>query len=115
MITPEVAAEYGLPLPEWILIKSVADVSKTERHKTKLHIGEASSIALAEELRNVLLVLDDAEARKYAVKFGFNITGTLGILMLAHRQGLIQNLATEIEKLRAINFWLPRDVDTLIR
>jgi predicted nucleic acid-binding protein len=53
-ITPEVAGEFGEPLPDWIAIVSVKDVLKTKIIEQSLDLGEASSIALAIETANLL-------------------------------------------------------------
>jgi predicted nucleic acid-binding protein len=48
--TPEIALEFGKKLPEWILIKSVADKKLQYFYAEKVDMGEASAIALALEL-----------------------------------------------------------------
>jgi predicted nucleic acid-binding protein len=69
-----------------------------------LDLGEASAIALALELENVLLILDDLKGRVEAEKLGFRITGTLGILFKAKKLGLIPELKPFIEKLKDVGF-----------
>jgi predicted nucleic acid-binding protein len=54
-------------------------------------VGEASAIALALELPDAYLILDDRRARKVAVTFGLQITGTLGILLKAKLTGFYTN------------------------
>jgi predicted nucleic acid-binding protein len=44
-ITPEVAKEFGEPLPSWIAVVSVTDLSKTTLIEKTLDLGEASAIA----------------------------------------------------------------------
>lgn len=58
----------------------------------RLGIGERSCIAIA-YLRHGLFASDDLEARRMAQRYGINITGTIGILLLNIRQGL---LTTEV-------------------
>jgi len=56
IVTPEVADEYGDPLPEWITIQAVSDSEKIKILNKFIGLGESSAIALALETRNVLLI-----------------------------------------------------------
>jgi predicted nucleic acid-binding protein len=89
LTTPEIAAEYGSPLPEWIIITSVKDKSFQKKLTSVVDKGEASAIALAHETEHKYLITDDLEARKLAVKLGLSIIGTLGILLRAKQEGCI--------------------------
>ncbi|ASJ09762.1 hypothetical protein A3L11_06635 [Thermococcus siculi] len=66
--------------------------------------GEAETIALALENNLDLVVLDDKDARKVARGFGVRVTGTLGILLIAKRRGLIESIKPYIETLRKSGF-----------
>jgi predicted nucleic acid-binding protein len=91
IVTPEVANEFGDPLPDWVSIISVKDTSKINFFTNNLDIGESSTIALASEIDNPLLILDDGKARRYAKSMDLNITGTLGIIIKSHELGLIED------------------------
>jgi uncharacterized protein len=58
-----------------------------------LDLGEAEAIALAiripESIVLLIVLLDDAQARRVAERFGINRIGTLGILRRAKKAGLI--------------------------
>ena len=43
--------------------------------------GESEAIALALELEDVTILLDDKKARRLAEQFGLPITGTVGMLL----------------------------------
>jgi predicted nucleic acid-binding protein len=101
IITPEVKEEFGKNLPEWIKINKVKDKKKQEDLETKLDKGEAASIALALELPNTILIIDELKGRKIAHSLGINIIGTIGILLLAERKGLIKDFIGTI--LRLVN------------
>lgn len=73
--------------------------------------GEREAILLAQELVADLLLVDDKQARQAAADFGIAITGTLGILDKAAREGLI-DLETAIKKMQKTNF---RIADDLVR
>ncbi len=64
--TPEVEKEFGDELPNWITVQQVKDKKYQLFLETQLDIGEASAIALAIELGNSTLLLDDLNARKIA-------------------------------------------------
>jgi len=54
----------------------------------KLGKGEASCLAIA-MLRELKILTDDWDARKYAHKFGIPVSGTIGVLVLAASEGII--------------------------
>jgi predicted nucleic acid-binding protein len=82
--------------------------------------GESSAIALALDTIEAkgaiepLLILDDAQARSFAQDLGLAITGTLGILIAAFRQGIIADLDPIIARLKACDFRLPRDLPAIL-
>ena len=78
--TPEVAVEFGYELPDWIHIENVKDKKYQEFLETQIDWGEASAIALAKEMEDPLLLLDDLKARKLATKLNLKFTGTLGVI-----------------------------------
>jgi predicted nucleic acid-binding protein len=110
-ITEEIAFEFGETLPEWIRIESVKNKKYQQLLDLYLDLGEASAIALALEKVEVLLILDDLKGRKEAEKLGFRITGTLGILFKAKKEGLITELKPYIEKLKAVGFRLSSKIE----
>ncbi|HPF94235.1 MAG TPA: DUF3368 domain-containing protein [Tenuifilaceae bacterium] len=110
-VTEEIALEFGESLPEWIRIESVKNKKYQQLLDLYLDLGEASAIALALEKVDVLLVLDDLKGRKEAEKLGFRITGTLGILFKAKKNGLISELKCYIEKLKAVGFRLSSKIE----
>jgi predicted nucleic acid-binding protein len=114
-ITSEVAAEYGEPLPSWICTQAVNDASKTLAYSRFIDLGESSAIALAMEADNALLIVDDLQARQFAMSLGLEITGTLGILIRAYNNGIVTDLHTAISKLKKIGFHLPSNIDQLIQ
>jgi hypothetical protein len=59
---------------------------------------------LALELREAVVVLDDALARRVAETLGLNVTGTLGLLLDAKRAGLITAVGPLLDQLEALRF-----------
>ena len=68
--------------------------------------GEAEALSLAKSRPGSLLVVDDLRARRIAVQLALRHTGTLGILGMAKRSGLIAEVAPEVERLRRAGFRL---------
>jgi hypothetical protein len=71
---------------------------------TNLGPGEAEALMLALELREAVVVLDDALARRVAETLGLNMTGTLGLLLDAKRAGLIPAVGPSLDQLEALHF-----------
>ena len=110
VVTEEIYAEFGEPLPQWIEVKQVSNKKYQLLLESALDKGEASAIALAMELDNVLLVVDDLRGRKEAKRLGIKITGTLGILFRAKQAGLLPLLKPYLERLQAFGFRITPDI-----
>lgn len=94
-------------LPEWIEVKQTNLTANAALDH--LDAGEREAILLARELSADLLLVDDKPARQTAVSFGVAVTGTLGILDRAAREGLI-DLKAVIGKLQKTNFHIAGDL-----
>jgi predicted nucleic acid-binding protein len=66
----------------------------------ELERGEAEAVAWAVEKPDALLVWDERRGRLAALNLGENLIGTLGVLLVAKRQGLLAALAPELEKVQ---------------
>lgn len=108
--TPEIAKEFGENLPKWIIIQSVKDKKYQEFLETQVDLGEASAIALAKELDDVLLLLDDLKARKLASRLNLKYTGALGIITKAKQLLIIEAVKPLIDKLIATNFRISKKI-----
>lgn len=85
----------------------VVEISnKKHQHELEKELGkgEASALALASEMENVLLLLDDLKARKAAKKLGIKFTGTLGIIHKAKELHIIEKVKPLVKDLLATNF-----------
>lgn len=98
-ITREVLNEFENLVPVWIIIKEVKDLEKQFAFEKRLDRGEASALALALETDNSLLIIDEIKGRKFAQSLNIDIIGTIGILLLAHKKGLLDNLSDIIRLL----------------
>lgn len=96
LITPEVYQEFGKSSESWIEVRKVNDRKYLTALSVFIDQGEASTIALAMEMENSLLILDDLKARKLAERLDLKITGTLGVLLKAKEKKLITNTANNL-------------------
>jgi predicted nucleic acid-binding protein len=55
----------------------------------RLHRGELESMVLAREVQADYVLLDDLLARRRAQRLGLKTMGTVGVIVLAYRQGRI--------------------------
>jgi len=104
IVTNDICVEFGEPLPEWVEIRNVVNVKYQQLLELTLDKGESSAIALAMELENVLLIIDDLKARKEAKRLGLQMTGTLGVLYTAKQKRLIPALKPYLEILQSVDF-----------
>lgn len=78
--------------------------------------GEAEAIALALGNPGSTVLLDDAQARRVAERFGVARIGTLGILRKARIAGLIGPIAPHVTTLRENGIYIRRElVEAVLR
>jgi predicted nucleic acid-binding protein len=109
--TVEIATEFGEPLPEWVEILSVKSKDTQRLLEMQIDKGESSAIALALEISDSLLILDDIKARKVATQLGLSITGTLGIIIKAKLEGIIPSVIPILNKIKQTDFRLSNEVE----
>lgn len=66
--------------------------------------GETEVIAHAYSKKNLKVALDDKAARNCAASVGVNVIGTIGLILIAGKNGYIENPVTCLEKLRETGF-----------
>ena len=111
IVTSVIAEEFGQPLPEWIRISNPDNLNYQTILSATVDKGEASALALAVELKDSLLIIDDSKARKLALQLGLKFTGTLGVIVDAKLSGHIGSIKPIIEKIKATNFRLTPDLE----
>ncbi len=109
--TPDIAAEYGIVLPNWVQVVAVVDRTKQELLELQIDKGESSAIALAIETPSANIILDDYKARKIAMQLGLDVTGTVGVIIKAKLNGIIPSIKPFLEKISRTNFRLSADVE----
>jgi predicted nucleic acid-binding protein len=88
----------------WIKVESVKNRMAVETLSLTLDKGEAEAIVLSRE-KESLLIIDDGAGRKTAELLGVKITGTVGILLLASKDGRL-SLRKTMDELKSVGFRL---------
>ncbi len=88
---------------DWVEVRPDPEYKSNDPAEIALDDGERAAIALAAVINADLILMDDRAGAAVANRRGFTVTGTLGILDLAARRGLI-DLARVFERLRDTNF-----------
>ncbi|NEP44022.1 MAG: DUF3368 domain-containing protein [Okeania sp. SIO2H7] len=101
MVVTEIRSYLG-----WLRVQPVQNTAIIANLKTQMDPGEAETIALALELENVTLILDDKKARRVALEKGLRVTGTLGILLRAKSLGVINEIKPLLDELLQADFRL---------
>lgn len=86
----------------------VCHVTKTVliEKSTGLGKGELEAISLYKQLSADLLLVDDARAKKVAYLNNLEVMGSLGVLLLAKRQGLIETIKPALALLRCSDIFI---------
>ncbi|MGK7900639.1 MAG: DUF3368 domain-containing protein [Hormoscilla sp.] len=89
----------------WIAVRQAID-REILPQVTELGSGEKEAIALALEIPDSLVILDDALGRRCAGQLGVKFTGTLGVLLKAKQAGHLSAVAPILDQLDALRFRL---------
>lgn len=103
IIPPAVQAEVGISA-SWITVQAPQSIMTVAALKTQLDDGEAEAIALALELDDVFIILDDLSARRVAKQLNLKVIGTVGILLRAKQQKVIDEIKPLLTALNAADF-----------
>lgn len=103
---PEAVRSWMRQPPSWMAVCKSKELGVQDSSLNALDLGERAAILLAESLRADLLLIDEREGARIAERRGLAVTGTLGVLDLAHRRGLI-DLREAFVRLQLTNFRYP--------
>lgn len=92
-------AKHRVRNSTWIRVEAIHDPSQKDIFRARLHAGEVEVMILAREQTADLVIMDDDAAKKTAKFLGLNVTGTLGILLKAKREGYLEKVKPVMENL----------------
>ena len=98
----------------WIRVKQIQDASQKQMYRAKLHAGEVEVMILAQEQNADLVILDDNAAKKTAKFLGLPVTGTLGLLLRAKREGYIKEVKPLMDDLSKDGFFIQDSVRQMV-
>ena len=90
----------------WIKTKQVQNLERVRTLSNTIDPGESEAIALAQEIKADLLIIDEKIGRMHAKAAGLTITGMIGILILAKQKKLIPKVKPYLDNLIATKFKL---------
>jgi hypothetical protein len=96
---------------KWVEIRRVRKTEMINLLEKLIDKGEAEAVVLAKEL-NATLLIDDAKARKYAKLVNIEVIGTLGLLKMAKKNGLVQSVRKVIDDILTEGYYIE---DRLVR
>lgn len=93
-------------LQAWLEVRDAPLTRVDDASLKGIDAGEKAAIQLAMSLGADLVLMDDRKGVNAALRKGLQVTGTLGVLDLAARRGLI-NFAQTVSLLRQTTFRVP--------
>ncbi|MCB0290200.1 MAG: DUF3368 domain-containing protein [Calditrichaeota bacterium] len=95
--------EFGKKV-NWIKVTSVHNPIAIKTLMIQIDAGESEVIALALEMQDCVAILDDKKARRIAQDIGLKITGTVGLLLKAKKDGVIGKIKPLLDQLNEAGF-----------
>ena len=100
------ALEIGDACRSWIKVTNVKNRREVVALQAVLDEGEAEVITLGQEVKADLLLLDNKEPRLFAGTLNLEVLGTIGIIKMAWRKGLVSDPVSKLRQLRQKGFWI---------
>lgn len=91
---------------DWIDVTKVKDRLAVEVLLDELDIGESETIVLSREVSADIVLMDERKGRRKVRQLGFNLSGTVGVLLRAKEKGLIDLLKPELDALHQQSFYI---------
>jgi predicted nucleic acid-binding protein len=95
---------------DWVRIEEIKNQMAKSMYKTQLHEGEVEVMILAQEVNADLVIIDDANAKKYAKYLKLPVTGTLGVLIKAKQSGYVDKLKPMLQMMIENGIYISQDL-----
>lgn len=103
----DAASQAVLEARNWIQVETIRNSSEYALYRARLHAGEVETMILAQQEPTAdIVVLDDNAARKTAEFLGLKVTGTIGILVKAKQNGIIQQIKPLLNEIKQNGFFI---------
>jgi predicted nucleic acid-binding protein len=99
----------NLKTVDWIKIEKIHSTIARDL-LFDLDDGEAETLVLAQEINADLVIIDEKCGRRYAKQMGIGLTGTIGVLLKAKNNNLINTVAPLLNELSQKDVWLNRSL-----
>ncbi len=100
-IVPGAVEVQQLSWIQAIPVINFQQVTEIQQQYNNIDLGEAEAIILSLELNADLLLMDERRGRAIAAIYRRNVTGLLGVLLQAKKQGVIPTIKPLIDQLIA--------------
>ena len=100
---PDAVRNWVQAPPAWLEVQTLPGHAFDDETLEGLDDGEKAALALAASLAADLVLMDDREGVRVARNKGFRVIGTLRVLDLGARRGLL-DLADAFERIKRTNF-----------
>ena len=102
--------EHALDNYTWIKVHAIKNIAAKDTFISSLHDGEVEVMILAKEINSDLVILDDSLARRHAKHQGLTITGTVGVILRAKHNGIIDSVKPLLDGLVNSDFYISESV-----
>lgn len=106
---PETVHNWIQAAPVWLEVRTQPSGPFEDESLESLDDGEKGALALATSLAADLVIMDDRMGVRVARDKGFRVIGTLRVLQLGARRGLL-DLADAFERIKRTNFRYRQDI-----
>lgn len=104
-----------VPRADWIERRSVVDRALVALLRRDLGAGESAAIALAREVADQILLMDEHLGRAAAKRLGLRVTGLVGVLIAARECGALTDPQKVVADLQEVaGFWMTSELRRLI-
>lgn len=95
-------------------VQAVQNMTLVQTLSVDLGRGEAEAIALAAEIGDALLLMDDADGRRVARAIGLRVAGVLGVLVEAKYRGVVPAVRPLLDAVSNEGFWLSESLQRAV-
>ncbi|MCH8127734.1 DUF3368 domain-containing protein [candidate division KSB1 bacterium] len=103
LIPEAVQKEIGNKIKK-ISVKTVKNIAVVSSLCTQIGDGESEAIALALEISNIHILLDDKKARRIAKELSLKVIGTIGLILRAKDRGIISEIKPILDNFQEVGF-----------